>query len=87
MAKSYTTSTETAKYLDAVVLLHKGASLASEACEDIYGSLFDPEKHKIIEPFEAKLDEAIAELFKLIQANVEVNLGFLENVAKEEVTI
>lgn len=87
MEKNYTTSKETARYLDAVVRLHEGESLALEACEEIYGNLNEEAVGRIIEPFQKKLQEAVDELFKLVQANIEVNLGFLDNLRKETVAI
>ena len=87
MDKIYTTSKETAKYLDAVVLLQKGASVALNACEDVYGTLSSTNGSEHIRLFQEKLDEAIDELFKLMQANIEINLGFIDNFAKAEVQI
>lgn len=87
MKKTYTTSTQTAKYLDAVLLLREGNSLALEAAEDIYGNLNSPTGDEIVKPFQTKINEAIDELFKLIQGSIENNLGDVNNSRQENVTI
>lgn len=83
MEKNYTVSKETAHYLDAVRTLQQGTSEVLDAAEEVYSDGAD----NVTAPFREKMNEAIDELFKLIQANIEMNLGFVDNVKKDTVTV
>lgn len=87
MEQEYRLSKETATYIDAVRKLNEACSLVLHTVEDIYGNLNAPTGDDIVKAFMEAYNKTVDELFKLIQENTCVNLGFKDNTCNSIVRI